>query len=326
MNDGTKKKAIVSVGVPVFNGEKFLKKRLDSILSQTLTDLELIISDNASTDNTQKICEEYAKKDDRIQYIRQSENRGPVWNFSFVLNQAKSEFFVWAAADDIWKPDFLKKNIEILSLNKNIVCSLGKVIQYDKESNNKSTVKSDLRQKYSISYFIKHLIEKILLPRTIVTRDVYSISGSYEQKVRFFLKKPVAEMLYGVCSTQVLRESMVTKSFVGQDFAVDLNILKHGDVHIIDEILMAYNSKGVLSSNLLYGAERRLNINPIKVIFFWLSYTLWCVKNLGFRIFLKNLDQFLLLNYMSVSIHLINFYIKYIKQPRFRKKMEKNKI
>jgi len=315
----------VSIGVPVYNGNRFIHKRMESILNQSFTDFELIISDNASTDNTQKICEEYAKKDKRIQYIRQSENRGPIWNFNFVLNQAKSEFFVWAAVDDIWKPDFLKKNIEILRLNKNIVCSLGKVIPYDKESNKISAVKSDLRQKHSINYFIKHLIEKILLPRTIVTRDVYSISGSFEQKVKNFLKKPVAEMWYGVMRTQVLRESMLTKLFVGHEFAVDLNILKHGDLHIIDEILMTYYSKGVFSSNLQYGAQHRLNINPIKVIFFWMSFTLWCVKNLGFRIFLKNLDQFLLLNYMSVSIHLINFYIKYIKQPRLRKKMEMNK-
>jgi len=323
MKDRTKKKAVVSVGVPVFNGEKFLKNRLNSILSQTLTDLELIISDNASTDNTQKICEEYAKKDNRIQYIRHSINMGPIWNFNFVLQQAKSEFFVWAAADDIWNPDFLKKNIEILRLNKNIVCSLGKVIQYRIESNKISTVKSDLRQKHSISYVIKHLIGKILLPRMITTRDVYSISGSYEQKVRLFLKNRPGMMFYGVCRTQVLRESMITKLSFGHDFAVDLNILKHGDVHVIDEVLMFNYTKGVSSD--AYGLAHQLNVNRIKSIIIWLPLTLWCVKSLGFRIFLKNLDQFLLLNYISVTIHLLYFYVKYIKQPRLRKKIEKNK-
>lgn len=92
----------VSIGMPVYNGEKFIREALDSLLAQTFTDFELIISDNASTDGTEAICREYAARDPRIRYVRQSENRGAIANFQFVLDEAVGEYFMWAAADDVW--------------------------------------------------------------------------------------------------------------------------------------------------------------------------------------------------------------------------------
>ena len=78
-------KPVVTVGIPVFNGDKFLHKRLDSILSQSFKNFQIIISDNASQDKTQEICEEYARKDSRILYTRQESNMGALKNFQFVL-------------------------------------------------------------------------------------------------------------------------------------------------------------------------------------------------------------------------------------------------
>lgn len=97
----------VSIGMPVYNGEPFIKEALDSLLTQTFTDFELIISDNASTDGTEAICREYAAKDKRIRYIRQTENRGATANFQFVLDEAVGEYFMWAAHDDRWTKDYL---------------------------------------------------------------------------------------------------------------------------------------------------------------------------------------------------------------------------
>ena len=91
----------VSIGMPVFNGDKFIREALDSLLAQTFTDFELIISDNASTDRTEAICREYAERDKRIRYVRQAENLGPAANFRFVLDEAVGEYFMWAAADDL---------------------------------------------------------------------------------------------------------------------------------------------------------------------------------------------------------------------------------
>lgn len=98
----------ITIGMPVYNGAKYIGEALDSLLVQTFTDFELIISDNASTDATQSICEEYARHDLRIRYVRQAENRGALANFQFVLDQARSEFFMWAAADDLWEKNWIE--------------------------------------------------------------------------------------------------------------------------------------------------------------------------------------------------------------------------
>lgn len=98
----------VSIGMPVYNGERFIREALDSLLAQTFKDFELIISDNASTDATESICRNYAEQDSRIRYIRQQENIGALPNFQFVLNEASGEYFMWAACDDKWDRDWIK--------------------------------------------------------------------------------------------------------------------------------------------------------------------------------------------------------------------------
>ena len=97
----------VSIGMPVYNGEKFIRQTLDSLVMQTFTDFELIISDNRSNDNTEAICLEYTIKDKRIRYVRQPENRGQLLNFQFVLDEAVGEYFMWASADDLFSPKWL---------------------------------------------------------------------------------------------------------------------------------------------------------------------------------------------------------------------------
>ncbi len=119
---------VVSIGMPVFNGEKYIRLALDALLSQTLTDFELIISDNASTDQTAEICEEYSKQDGRIRYYRQSENRGACENFTFVLTQSTGTFFMWAACDDEWAPNCLEKLVAACSEDIGHVYSLPQVI------------------------------------------------------------------------------------------------------------------------------------------------------------------------------------------------------
>ena len=76
----------ISVGIPVYNGEKFIRKSIESVLRQTYRNFELIISDNASTDSTSDICTEFLTKDSRIKFVRQDKNMGPIWNFNFVLS------------------------------------------------------------------------------------------------------------------------------------------------------------------------------------------------------------------------------------------------
>jgi glycosyltransferase involved in cell wall biosynthesis len=95
--------------MPVYNAAEYLRGALDSLLAQTLVDFELIISDNASDDGTSEICEDYAARDKRVICHRQAHNIGAIANFQFVLDQARGEFFMWAAHDDLWDPNLLQE-------------------------------------------------------------------------------------------------------------------------------------------------------------------------------------------------------------------------
>jgi len=120
-------KPLITIGMPVYNGGKHIRRALNSILSQTYRDFELIISDNASTDETSTICREYAVNDGRIRYVRQPANRGAMANFRFVLQEANSKFFMWSAADDIRSPDFLAANLSFLQSHPEYVASTSPV-------------------------------------------------------------------------------------------------------------------------------------------------------------------------------------------------------
>lgn len=104
----------VSIGLPVYDGERYLAEAIDSILGQTYTDLELIICDNASTDGTEAICRRYAEQDERVRYHRQPENRGAAVNYNDTFHLARGRYFKWAAHDDALEPTFLEACVTLL--------------------------------------------------------------------------------------------------------------------------------------------------------------------------------------------------------------------
>lgn len=120
MNNGSHR---VSIGLPVYNGEAYLRDALDALLRQTFEDFEIIVSDNASSDTTGEIARDYAEKDPRIRYYRNDENIGAADNFNRVFALAKGEYFKWAAHDDICAPDFLLRCVEALDRDPGVsVC------------------------------------------------------------------------------------------------------------------------------------------------------------------------------------------------------------
>jgi glycosyltransferase involved in cell wall biosynthesis len=119
------------IGIPVFNGEAFISKALDSIIGQAFCDWHLLIADNCSDDNTEKIAREYVSRDQRISYIRHSSNIGAISNFLFLLNSAESDYFMWAAADDEWSKDYLQCCINTLDSCPNVQCVGGNVVNTD---------------------------------------------------------------------------------------------------------------------------------------------------------------------------------------------------
>lgn len=104
----------LSVGLPVYNGEKYLAEAFDSLLGQSYEDFELIISDNASTDGTAGICRHYAKQDSRLRYVRQPRNIGSAPNHNFVFQQSRGELFKWASNDDLYARDLLQRCVDAL--------------------------------------------------------------------------------------------------------------------------------------------------------------------------------------------------------------------
>jgi glycosyltransferase involved in cell wall biosynthesis len=100
---------LVSIGLPVFNGEATIKQALGSLIGQDYPNIEIIVSDNASTDRTVHITKRVLKKHPNYQVVEQPENRGPHANFAAVLEKAKGDYFMWAADDDVWKPQFVSR-------------------------------------------------------------------------------------------------------------------------------------------------------------------------------------------------------------------------
>ena len=111
----------VSIGIPVFNGENYLVDALESALAQTYTDLEVVISDNASTDSTRQICQQYLTRDPRIRYFSNEKNHGASYNFNRAFQLARGEYFKWLAHDDIMDPEFIEKCVDALDSNEDAV-------------------------------------------------------------------------------------------------------------------------------------------------------------------------------------------------------------
>src|SRR5215471_9660208 len=114
----------VAIGMPVWNGERFLSEAIESILAQTYGDFELVISDNASTDATAEICQSYAKRDARIRYIPQKMNIGAAANYNATFRNSSGQYFKWAAHDDLLAPDFMRECVRVLDEEESVVlCS-----------------------------------------------------------------------------------------------------------------------------------------------------------------------------------------------------------
>lgn len=293
----------VNIGIPVYNGEKSLRRALDSVLAQTFTDFNLIISDNASTDSTQDICLEYAAKDKRIIYIRQEKNIGPARNFNFVLQEANSKYFLWIAADDYIHPDFIKKTMEFLDKNKEFIGCISKVQTFQNDDLN---VQID-----TIDSAFQNFRYKVI--STLRPGNTDTISGTYDQKIRKLFKKNMYRVMYSLFRTEELRRCIEDNSFVGFDVPLVLNILKRGDIKMLDEVLMYRFDHGISTRGSI-SVSRMYNSGLLSMIFPHYPVTVWCLKHLGIRRFFRNIDHFIELNLGSEFFLIMDFCRLVIKK------------
>jgi len=122
---------LVSIGLPVYNGENFVVEAIKCVLSQTLSDWELIISDNASTDRTVSICREFAERDSRIRVYEQARNRGVANNFNTVFQLSHGRYFKWITHDDLFGPDFIESCVEELEKDDGTVLVFPRLVRVD---------------------------------------------------------------------------------------------------------------------------------------------------------------------------------------------------
>jgi glycosyltransferase involved in cell wall biosynthesis len=132
----TTERPLVSVGMPTFNGERWIRQAVDSILGQTYDVLELVICDNASTDATERICREYADRDPRVRYFRNPDNIGMNNNYNLTFTRATGEYFKWASCSDICAPELLQSCVERLEAHPEEVLSYGRtrILRHDDDA------------------------------------------------------------------------------------------------------------------------------------------------------------------------------------------------
>lgn len=122
---------LVSIGMPVYNGERFLEEAILSNLRQTHQNIELVISDNASNDATEEICRSFAASDDRVSYVRNETNLGAAGNYNLLVDLANGDYFRWANADDVVAPALIERTLPILQSRSDVVIAYGKTCLID---------------------------------------------------------------------------------------------------------------------------------------------------------------------------------------------------
>jgi glycosyltransferase involved in cell wall biosynthesis len=198
-------KRLVSIGVPVYNGAPFLTATLESLLAQTYTDIELIISDNGSCDETAAICRTYSARDPRIRYERQETNRGAAWNYNHVFTLASGQYFKWAADDDVIDPGFVARSVAVLDRDPSVVlCYFSTVVHIDDEGN------------------------------TLTTESIPLVGDSLDRQARFrsllrqFAFGCPLGAIFGMIRTSALRKTALIQNYYGCDRPLLVELGMHG--------------------------------------------------------------------------------------------------
>ena len=201
----------VSIGIPVYNGAKTLASTIEAAINQDYGNLEIIISDNCSTDETQIIAESYQAKDPRIKYVRQEKNFGMTSNFSKVFEYSTGEFFMWAAHDDRHAPNFISS---------------------------------------CLPYLLKDTEAGLCVPKTQAfyrnqvswISNMKSFSGANTRTKLFgeTLRHFPAVGMYGLYRRSFIQKTGLWKNFTGADLVFIQDLTLHGDIVTCDEILFSY--------------------------------------------------------------------------------------
>jgi len=215
----------LSIGLAVHNGARFLRGAIDSLLAQDVGDLELVISDNASTDETSSICGEYAALDSRIIYTRNPVNIGAAANFNRVFELSSGEFFMWGSDDDLWNPSFARRCIQMLEEHPHAVLCTSQVT----------------------------LIGEDGQPRTETYESANTVGMTVEQRVHDLIRRFPWYDMYSVIRPSALQKTGMYSPSYGGDVRLLLELSLLGEFLRVEEPLFSYRlpSQSKSSSALL---------------------------------------------------------------------------
>lgn len=238
----------LSIGLPVYNGARWIAVALDSLLSQSFRDFELIISDNCSTDETGSICEEYARRDDRIRYVQQSINRGLVWNWNHVFELSNSEYFKWSACDDVFAPGFLEQCIAVLDNDPGVVWCHSRTQHID--------CRGELllgEQTPAVSYVCADgSPDKICRTSDQASKRFQAI----------LLGKDGCMDSYGVIRSSVLRRTGLYPAYYGSEKVLMAELALWGSYYEVPEVLCFARVHDNAAGSLRSARQQRFCINP----------------------------------------------------------------
>ncbi|HYZ16448.1 MAG TPA: glycosyltransferase [Candidatus Acidoferrum sp.] len=204
---------LVSIGLPVYNGERFVAQAIESILAQSFTDLELVICDNASTDATPEICRRYATRDARVRYERSPQNRGAAYNYNRVTALSRGKYIRHAAHDDVLAPTNIERCVEILEADPGIALAYPQMSRIDEHG----TVIDTFR-------------ESLILDQP---DPVARWRGFLAQIDEGSMCDPV----FGLFRADVLRATPVLRTVIGADMLLLADVALRGRIAEVPEVL-----------------------------------------------------------------------------------------
>ena len=264
----------LTIGLPTYNCENIIGNKIEELLKQSFKDYVLIISDNNSTDNTGKICESMSKKDNRIVFFQQDKNKGPFWNFNFLLQKAQTNYFVMTTPDDILSKNFLESNINILEKCKELVGSIGECSLFNRIIDSNS-----------------HKFEINILKNSRKYQYVHPVKGELKEKIRFYLDFQMGSQFYSIFRTKDIKFANFYRNKANygmwqSDFAAILKILKRGNLHVDLESFLYKEVSTKSHSVIKY--MKIFNFSISEILFSKAIFSVWFFKEFGTKLFLKN--------------------------------------
>lgn len=237
----TKNPLLISIGLPVYNGHKYIRQSLDSLLNQDYKNFELIISDNGSIDETQQICLEYAKRDNRIKYYRSETNAGAAWNFNHVFELASGEYFMWASHDDYFDKRYLSSCLDVLSQSQSVVL-VGTICQSLDSRTDKP----------------------LFIDKGFSTISINPLKRFMKYKTTIHAGKHIGALFYGLWKRSLMKGRKPIKKVVGCDHILLAEFCFKGEFVTISEELMVKRWGGASLSHESNAAALGIT-NPILI-------------------------------------------------------------